>query len=696
MITLSPSTSLDQESLPRSTIVETKDKFDSFLKTALREPTSKNILKNKIHKNLKLISDDIPEEERIMNESVSENREFILNKFFENSFESSTRNPKSKPIPKPRTKIPDKSHESKSLSPPESHETFKVISPKVISMAPESILASPLNYKETKKLNTSLSLASRGETFRVKHAKTLKSAHEIFPNETRHIFSTENSNDKIEKHENFSKGEDDILNREIVNDEKLISELKLETTKFSEMNNSKEHKSDNSIIDTLNDKFPDKKPYDIVHLIIHKTDKLLLNSLVVHPVVKIHIVDINTGNYYSKKHRERSIMYYYDSNLHYIPPIMTHPFNLQEQRSLIPSWEETILINEEFNYIVTENENLMIFFELLDFMSLPALNEHSKGWHKIAFAFLKMGIPNSINLGEVIRLQLYYNTSSKKDDPQKCCVWETWHKKKFCKYPSTLYISFHKIKCGERTLTGLRSIDAMQQEIGTENVRKIDNINKAQRKNIPSLLQMEKKLEGNNIDDSTQLPNKCLAQFPTEEGCFTVKFSHNGLFLACALKIDKMYSIIIFSVVSFEEICFFPGHQGIIYSINWSPDDSLLTAASADGSVSVWDVLKMSFLQILPHPYFVYTSDVNQNFIATGCYDAVVRLWQNDNVVANFGLYQRLKGHTGYVTCVLFKSDQKSLLSSDSTGLILEWNLDFNTWGLYRRISITDLKGTLF
>ncbi|KAL3282761.1 hypothetical protein HHI36_005928 [Cryptolaemus montrouzieri] len=434
---------------------------------------------------------------------------------------------------------------------------------------------------------------------------------------------------------------------------------------------------------------------NVIHIIIHKTDKLQLNSFVIHPVVKIHIVDINTGNYYPKKHKERPVVYYYDSNLDYIAPIMTHPYNLQEQRSLMPLWEETILINEDFQYLVAEKENIIIFFEILDFVSSSTMNDNTKGWHKIAFAFLKIhGQNNNLNLEKKMRLQLYY-CSSKKDDLKKCSVWETWHVRKLKKYPSSLYVTIESAKIKGKICTGLRSKDALQEEVGTENLEIDENVKSNVRKNdaISLLVEtMEKsQMWKRSVKDITKLPNKCIAQLKTEEGCFMLNFSNGGQFLACALKVDNIYSIVIFSVVSFKEICHFPGHQGIIYSIRWSSDDSLIIAASADGSCSVWDVKKTSFLQILPHPNFVYSTDIDGEFIVTGCYDTIVRIWKK--LGAKFMLHQELEGHKGYITCVRFKKSTNIIFSSDSLGLIIEWSFESNSWSLHRRITIPDLNG---
>jgi len=93
------------------------------------------------------------------------------------------------------------------------------------------------------------------------------------------------------------------------------------------------------------------------------------------------------------------------------------------------------------------------------------------------------------------------------------------------------------------------------------------------------------------------------------------------------------------------------GHHDLIHDLHWSPDDSYLVSASADGSAKVYDLSlidknvpdrlnytendKYFFVCQLLHPSFVYSAkfypDVKQTsthlIIATACFDQKVRLW---------------------------------------------------------------------
>lgn len=79
--------------------------------------------------------------------------------------------------------------------------------------------------------------------------------------------------------------------------------------------------------------------------------------------------------------------------------------------TLKAQWEENLTFNEQLSYF-TLNEDVVIFFELLDFVSGKGyinrvLSEH-KPWHRIAWAFLcPAGKVCVSKVGSKIRLQLY-------------------------------------------------------------------------------------------------------------------------------------------------------------------------------------------------------------------------------------------------------------------------------------------------
>lgn len=86
---------------------------------------------------------------------------------------------------------------------------------------------------------------------------------------------------------------------------------------------------------------------------------------------------------------------------------------------------------------------------------------------------------------------------------------------------------------------------------------------------------------------------------------------------------------------------------------------------------------------MLPHPSYVYSNIFCGKFVATGCYDHVVRLWSETNK-GNYQLNQELEGHKGYITSLCCTEKNTHLFSSDSIGVIIEWKANNENWYLKR------------
>lgn len=84
------------------------------------------------------------------------------------------------------------------------------------------------------------------------------------------------------------------------------------------------------------------------------------------------------------------------------------------QGTLKAQWEETLIFNELLSYF-TSNEDVVIFFELLDFVSggygrgyYSRAESERRPWHRIAWAFLRpAGKTCGSRIGLKTRLQLY-------------------------------------------------------------------------------------------------------------------------------------------------------------------------------------------------------------------------------------------------------------------------------------------------
>lgn len=163
------------------------------------------------------------------------------------------------------------------------------------------------------------------------------------------------------------------------------------------------------------------------------------------------------------------------------------------------------------------------------------------------------------------------------------------------------------------------------------------------------------------------MPNKLVRKFETDaQGCFRLKFSNRGKYLAAACTLDKMNQnddteksstiIKIFDVETESDSdklkMILKGHNDLIHDLCWDREDKYLVSASADGTVRIWNLTvkdhttperfnfrdndHMFYLGECFHPSFVYgakihpSSDQNTLYIVTVCFDGFVRIWEAD------------------------------------------------------------------
>lgn len=83
------------------------------------------------------------------------------------------------------------------------------------------------------------------------------------------------------------------------------------------------------------------------------------------------------------------------------------------------------------------------------------------------------------------------------------------------------------------------------------------------------------------------VPNELALSFPsTKYGCYSVKFSTSGSYLACAcVDEDNGYPILVFDIPEGNFHASFSGHFGVIYEIAWSNLDRYMLTASHDATV---------------------------------------------------------------------------------------------------------------
>ena len=142
---------------------------------------------------------------------------------------------------------------------------------------------------------------------------------------------------------------------------------------------------------------------------------------------------------------------------------------------LLPSWEESLIINED---TLKLNEDTVFFFEIL---SLPTMcptwaeSRQAQGWYKIAWSFLRPTRPSL--LGKKCRLQLYVYPSQQVRGIEanvlttappglflcQAEVYLIWAHQKMAAYPGTLYVTVKSTTHTGQTLTTLRSMGPYQR-----------------------------------------------------------------------------------------------------------------------------------------------------------------------------------------------------------------------------------------
>ncbi|XP_023585681.1 jouberin isoform X3 [Trichechus manatus latirostris] len=457
----------------------------------------------------------------------------------------------------------------------------------------------------------------------------------------------------------------------------------------------------------------------VLGVYIHRTDRLKSDFMISHPMVKIHVVDENTGQYVKKDDSERPVSSYYEKeSVDYILPIMTQPYDFKQLKSRLPEWEEQIIFNENFPYLLRdfdESPKVILFFEILDFLSMDEIRNNSEvqnqecGFRKIAWAFLKLlGANGNVNINSKLRLQLYYPPTKPRSQSNVVEIFDWWSKCPRNRYPSTLYVTVRGLKVPDCIRPSYRSMVALQEEKGKPVY--------CERHCESSPIDLEPGLEDSKEvvkwkrlpGQACRIPNKHLFSLNAgERGCFCLAFSHNGRILAAACASRDGYPIILYEVPSgrfMRELC---GHLNIIYDLCWSNDDRYILTASSDGTARIWknEINNTSTFRVLPHPSFVYTAKFHpavKELVVTGCYDSVIRIWKVDMREEPAILIRQFDTHKSFINSLCFDTEGHHMYSGDCTGVIVVWNTyvkvndvqhSVRHWSVNKEIKESEFKG---
>nr|XP_039271437.1 jouberin-like isoform X1 [Styela clava]XP_039271438.1 jouberin-like isoform X1 [Styela clava] len=461
----------------------------------------------------------------------------------------------------------------------------------------------------------------------------------------------------------------------------------------------------------------------ILGVTVHHCDQIRVDpKYIAHPLVKVSIVDSLTGQYLNKFDRSRHVSSFYESELlNSIVPLMTQPYDFKVNRSLLPRWEELLIFNESFMKLTRVSTDPgvvkpVLFFVIRDFVTMAKANNkrgvNDKGWHNIAWAFLKLVNANGQpNTGRKMRLQLFFppKTRRNQQDTNFEPAHDWWLNHPRQRYPSTLHVTVKPIVPPSSVAASSRSMFATQPEEGLSTFNEMHNSLEQAESESRSLaqeddlaaMQLWSRLPG----QTCKIPNAPLLRFwGGSEGAFTLQFSHRGTRLAVACRHETTYPILLYGIPNGEDIGVITGHQQLVYDLQWSKNDRYLLSASADGTAQVWDMDRREKpVHTLPHPCYVYSASYHptaQYLIATGGYDTTLRVWNIASVASQ--LTQELDGHKAIVNSIIFDQTGLNMYSADGSGVIICWNSPAQekakksvktNWSIKSKIEDRDLAG---
>eukprot|EP00117_Sycon_ciliatum_P028554 scpid20880/ scgid2905/ Jouberin; Abelson helper integration site 1 protein homolog len=444
----------------------------------------------------------------------------------------------------------------------------------------------------------------------------------------------------------------------------------------------------------------------ITQIVIHGASVLKSSTKLLQPVVRVSIVDSETGQLFPLLHtsaRDGSL-----GGVSHIQPVQTEPFPLHRHRTLAPKWQESLFIREDMEYFL-ESPNTLLLFEILDARTvkndpqgaLSFVHKFRKNfrspsdpnWHCLAWAFLKLKSnsvghgntrdPTQLQLFKVPKILTIHQSLSDNSTPQ---VFRWWKSSQRVTYAASLTVTVreHVLSSDEvqaaqqpagpevATITSHQEDVAVDLRKETIQQRQHSNFNLAPCQ-VPESSVKWSRFPGQSCD----VPNKEVLRLSSgSHGCTVVKFSHSGRLLAVACGQSELFGAILYEIPGGSPRAQLLAHHNIVYDLSWSMDDAFLATASADGTVRIWNMVEPGNVdcKVLPHPCFVYAAQyhpANTNLLASGGFDRLLRVWTTSQPAQ---LCQELEGHVGMINTLCFDIEGQHLFSGDSEGTVIVWS----------------------
>jgi WD40 repeat protein len=165
-----------------------------------------------------------------------------------------------------------------------------------------------------------------------------------------------------------------------------------------------------------------------------------------------------------------------------------------------------------------------------------------------------------------------------------------------------------------------------------------------------------------------------------ESWVLSVAFNVNGILASSSAD----GTIKFWNINTGENVSTLFGYQGLIWSIAFSPDGKILASAGEDSTIKLWQInlensppLPLSSsptLTLQGHQSLVWSVAFSptQSLLASSSVDQTIRLWD----IGTGQCIKVLEGHTGAVWSVAFSCDGKTLISGSNDETIKLWEVE--------------------